>query len=68
MEITNDTIKEITDDPVMKDMIGTIKYLTTIAYKKGFREGEKANRLRMANLLNKISEEMKKDLEPTKTT
>ena len=68
METTNDPIKEITNDPIMKDMIGTIKYLTNIAYKKGFREGEKANRLRMANLLSQLSEEMKKDLEPTKTT
>lgn len=68
METTNDTIKEITNDPVMKDVIGTIKYFATIAYKKGFREGEKANRLRMANLLNQISEEIKKDLKPTKMT
>lgn len=59
---------ELTNDPIMKDMIGTIKHLTTIAYNRGFRDGEKANRLRMANLLSQISEEMKKSLEPTKTT
>ena len=59
---------ELTNDPIMKDMIGTIKHLTTVAYNKGFREGAKANRLHMANLLNQLSEELKKDPEPTKTT
>ena len=59
---------EITNDPIMKDTIGTIKHLATIAYNKGFREGAKANRLSMANLLNKLSEELKKDPEPTKMT
>ena len=67
MEQTNGPM-EITNDPIMKDVIGTIKYFTTVAYKRGFREGEKANRLRMANLLNQISEEMKKGPEPTKNT
>ena len=32
---------EMNNDPIIKDMIGTIKHLTTIAYNKGFREGEK---------------------------
>ena len=59
---------ELTNDPIVKDIIGTIKNLTTMAYNKGFREGAKANRLCMANLLNQIIEEMKKDQEPTKMT
>ena len=59
---------EMNNDPIIKDMIGTIKHLTTIAYNKGYREGVKANRLHMANLLSQIGEEMKKDLEPNKTT
>lgn len=58
---------ELTNDPIVKDIIGTIEHLTTIFYNKGFREGAKANRLYTANLLNKLSEELKKDPEPTKT-
>lgn len=30
---------ELTNDPVMKDVIGTIKYLTTVAYNRGLHEG-----------------------------
>ena len=59
---------ELTNDPIMKDMIGAIKHLTTVAYNRGFHEGVKANRLHMTNILNQLSEELKKDPEPTKTT
>jgi hypothetical protein len=67
MEQTNNPM-ELTNDPIVKDMIGTIKHLTAVAYNKGYRDGVKANRLRMADLLNQISEEMKKGPEPTKNT
>ena len=59
---------ETTNDPIVKDMIENVKHLTTIAYNKGYRDGAKANRLRMADLLNQLSEELKKDPEPTKNT
>lgn len=59
---------EPTNNPIVKDIIETVKRLTTIAYNKGYRDGAKANRLHMADLLNQLSEEMKKGPEPTKNT
>ena len=59
---------EIANDPIIKDMIGTVKSLTTKAYIKGFREGVKTNRLHIANLLNELSEGLKEDPEFIKKT
>ena len=59
---------EQTNDPIVKDMIENVKRLTTIAYNKGYRDGAKANRLCIADLLNQLSEKLKKDPEPTKNT
>ena len=58
MEQINGTIE--------KEEIKNIKHLITTAYNKGFSEGAKATRLRIADLLNRLSEEIKTYPEPAK--